>query len=224
MTLSVVTGGAGALGTAIVSALQHRGDTVVAVDRNEDSLAALPDGVLREIADLGDPAGVDALFERVTAAHGAPAAVVHAVGMYRGGAAADSAVDDYRLLMSVNLDAAWWVSRAAARAMRDSGGALVHVGARQGVEAAAGAAAYSLTKGAVVHLTRVLDAELRTSGVRVNAILPGLIDTPANRASMPESVMARAVAPAAIADVVAWLTSDAAAPVVGAVLPVYGTA
>lgn len=224
MTVAVVTGGAGALGSAIVSALRDRGDTVVAVDRNSEALASLPEDVVREVANLSDADDVDALFERIISAHGAPSVVVHAVGMYRGGAATDSEPDDYRLLMSVNLDAAWWVSRAAARGMRDTGGAIVHVGARQGVEASAGAAAYSLTKGGIVHLTRVLDAELRTSGVRVNAILPGLIDTPANRASMPDNVMARAVAPSAIADVVAWLTSDAAAPVVGAIVPVYGTA
>jgi NAD(P)-dependent dehydrogenase (short-subunit alcohol dehydrogenase family) len=224
MTVSVVTGGAGALGRAVVAVLAARGDEVVVVDRDAAALASVPDVAAREAADLGDAAAVDALFARIASDVGTPRAVVHTVGMYRGGSVTESEPDDFRLLMDVNIAPAWWVSRAAGRLMRDGGGAVVHVGARQGVEAVPGAAAYSLTKAAVVHLTRVLDAELRSDGVRVNAILPGLIDTPANRASMPADVMARAVAPEAIARVVAWLTSEDAAPVVGAVLPVYGTA
>jgi NAD(P)-dependent dehydrogenase (short-subunit alcohol dehydrogenase family) len=83
-------------------------------------------------------------------------------------------------------------------------------------------AAYSLSKAALVHLTRILDIELRPHGIRVNAVAPQLLDTPANRAAFPAEVLAHAVPPQAIADVIAFLVSDAAAPVSGAILPAYG--
>ena len=83
-------------------------------------------------------------------------------------------------------------------------------------------AAYSVSKAALVHLTRILDVELRPHGIRVNAVAPQLLDTPTNRATFPAEVMTHAVAPEAIADVIAFLVSDAAAPVSGAILPAYG--
>jgi NAD(P)-dependent dehydrogenase (short-subunit alcohol dehydrogenase family) len=83
-------------------------------------------------------------------------------------------------------------------------------------------AAYGVSKAALVSLTRILDVELRPHGIRVNAVAPQLLDTPANRATFPAEVMAHTVAPKAIADVIAFLVSDAAAPVSGAILPAYG--
>ena len=83
-------------------------------------------------------------------------------------------------------------------------------------------AAYAVSKAALVHLTRVLDLELRPQGIRVNAVAPQLLDTPATRAAFPPEVIAHAVTPEAIAGVIAFLVSDAAAPVSGAVLPAYG--
>ena len=83
-------------------------------------------------------------------------------------------------------------------------------------------AAYGASKAALAHLTRSLDLELRPLGIRVNAVAPQLIDTPSNRASLPPGLMAHAVAPEAIAEVIAFLVSEAAAPVSGAILPVYG--
>jgi NAD(P)-dependent dehydrogenase (short-subunit alcohol dehydrogenase family) len=101
-------------------------------------------------------------------------------------------------------------------------GVIVHVAARPGIEPAGGMAAYSVSKAALVHLTRVLDIELRPHGIRVNAVAPQLMDTPANRATFPAEVMAQAVAPDVIADAIAFLVSDAAAPISGAILPAYG--
>jgi NAD(P)-dependent dehydrogenase (short-subunit alcohol dehydrogenase family) len=83
-------------------------------------------------------------------------------------------------------------------------------------------AAYSASKAALVHLTRILDIELRPYGIRVNAVAPQLLSTPANRAALPAEVLAHAVAPEAIAELIAFLVSDAAAPVSGAILPAYG--
>jgi NAD(P)-dependent dehydrogenase (short-subunit alcohol dehydrogenase family) len=107
--------------------------------------------------------------------------------------------------------------------MRQQGsGAIVHVTARPGLEPSGGMAAYSVSKAALVHLTRILDIELRPQGIRVNAVAPQLLDTPTNRAIFPAEAIVHAVAPEAIADVIAFLVSDAAAPVSGAILPAYG--
>jgi NAD(P)-dependent dehydrogenase (short-subunit alcohol dehydrogenase family) len=221
--LSLVTGAGGALGQAIVRALLARGAVVVGVDRNVEALQSLPDDVHREVADLTDPDAVTALFDRVAADVGTPGAVVHTVGGFRAGAAVDSSPEDYRVMMQLNVDTAWWIGREAGRRMRATGGgAIVAVGAQHGVEPVGGAAAYAVSKGALVHLIRVLDVELRSDGIRVNAVLPRLIDTPANRAALPEKALARAVTPDALAGVIAFLVSTEAAPVVGAVIPVYG--
>ena len=108
--------------------------------------------------------------------------------------------------------------------MRKRGsGAIVHVAARPGIEPSAGAVAHSLSKAALVHLTRILDVELRPHGIRVNAVAPQLLDTATNRAVFPPEAMTQAVAPDAVADVIAFLVSDEAASVSAAILPTYGT-
>jgi NAD(P)-dependent dehydrogenase (short-subunit alcohol dehydrogenase family) len=107
--------------------------------------------------------------------------------------------------------------------MRQQGsGAIVHVVARPGSSRPAAWGAYSVSKAALVHLTRILDIKLRPQGIRVNAVAPQLLDTPRNRAMFPAEVMAHAVAPEAIAGVIAFLVSDAAAAVSGATVPAYG--
>ena len=126
-------------------------------------------------------------------------------------------------MVDVNLGTALWLSKAVAPYMQRNGsGAIANVSARPGLEPTAGMAAYGMSKAAVVHLTRILDAELRSLGIRVNAVAPQLMDTAANRASFPEGALAHAVAPDAIADVIAFLVSDDAAPVSGASLRAYG--
>jgi NAD(P)-dependent dehydrogenase (short-subunit alcohol dehydrogenase family) len=105
---------------------------------------------------------------------------------------------------------------------RSGSGAIVHIAARPGIEPSAGMAAYAVSKAALVHLTRILDLELRPLGIRVNSIAPQLIDTARNKAAFPKELLAHAVAPEAIAEVVAFLVSDAAAPISGAILPAYG--
>ena len=221
--IAIVAGAAGALGHATTMTLAARGSTVVAVDRSESGLHDLPGNVRREVADPTDPAAVTKLIDRIAGEVGPPDVLVNTIGTFRPADTLDTTPDMLRLMIDVNLAPALWLSQAVAPHMRQQGsGAIVHVAARPGIEPSGGMAAYSLSKAALVHLTRILDVELRPHGIRVNAVAPQLLDTAANRAAFPPEVMTQAVAPDAIADVIAFLVSDQAAPVSGAILPTYG--
>jgi len=221
--VAIVAGAAGALGRVTAAALAAGGHTVVAVDRNERALADLPGQVRREVADATDPAAAAQVIERIADQVGLPDVLVNTIGTFGLGDALATTPEALRFMIDINLGTALWLSRAVAPYMQEQGrGAIVHVTARQGVEPAGGMAAYAVSKAALVHLTRVLDLELRPHGIRVNAVAPQLLDTPATRAAFPAEVIAHAVAPEAIAGVIAFLVSDAAAPVSGAVLPAYG--
>jgi len=149
--------------------------------------------------------------------------LVNTIGAFGLGDALTTTPEALRLMFDVNLGPALWLSQAAARHMQRQGsGAIVHVTSRPGLEPTGGMAAYGLSKAALVHLTRILDLELRPHGIRVNAVAPQLLDTPTNRGIFPAETMAHATAPEAIAAVIAFLVSDAAAPVSGAILPAYG--
>ena len=215
--------GSGALGQATALTLAAGGLTVVAVDRNEDALRQLPDNIRREVADTTDPAVATRLIDRIASEVGPPDVLVNTIGAFRLGDALTTTPETLRLMIDVNLGPALWLSQAVAPHMQRQGsGAIVHVSARPGIEPAGGMAAYSVSKAALVHLTRILDIELRPHGIRVNAVAPQLLDTPVNRGIFPQETMAQAVAPQAIADTIVFLVSDAAAPVSGAVVPAYG--
>jgi NAD(P)-dependent dehydrogenase (short-subunit alcohol dehydrogenase family) len=196
--VALVCGGGGALGTAVVKALSGRGDDVVVADR--------------ETVDLTDADAVEAFWEALAVK---PRWVVNAAGAFRPGTVADSDPGHLRELVDVNLGTAWWTCRAAARRL-PPGGAIVNVASLAAVSGGAGSAAYSVAKAAVVRLTQVLALELAERQVRVNAILPALIATPANRNAGLEG----GVPPEELASVVAYLLSDAAGAVTGAILPV----
>ena len=221
--VAIVDGAGGPLGRATAVTLAANGLTVVGVDRNERGLGDLPDGVGREVADATDPAVATRLIDRIAGEVGAPDVLVNTIGAFRPADALATTPEMLRLMIDVNLGPALWLSQAVAPHMRQQGsGAIVHVTARPGLEPSGGMAAYSVSKAALVHLTRILDIELRPQGIRVNAVAPQLLDTPTNRAIFPAEAIAHAVAPEAIADVIAFLVSDAAAPVSGAILPAYG--
>ena len=221
--VAIVAGAGGALGHATAAALAASGLTVVAVDRNERALRELPDGVHPEVADTTDPAAAKSLIDRVAGEIGPPAALVNTIGAFRPGDALAATPETLRLMIDVNLGPALWLSQAVAPHMQRQGsGAIVHVAARPGIDPTGGMAAYSVSKAALVHLTRILDVELRPHGIRVDAVAPQLLDTPTNRATFPAELMTHTVAPEAIAGVIAFLISDAAAPVSGAILPAYG--
>ena len=221
-TVAIVAGGGGPLGHATAVALAADGLTVVAVDRTENALSDLPEEIRREVADATDPAEAARLIGRIAGEVGPPDVLVNTIGAFRPEDMLATTPELLRLTLDVNLGPALWLTQAVAPHMRQQGsGAIVHVAARPGIEPASGMGAYSVSKAALVHLTRILDIELRPQGIRVNAVAPQL-DTPRNRAMFPAEVMAHAVAPEAIAGVIAFLVSDAAAAVSGAILPAYG--
>jgi NAD(P)-dependent dehydrogenase (short-subunit alcohol dehydrogenase family) len=225
--LTVIFGATGGLGTAVVDAFAKRGDRIIAVARSRSGVSELAakypssdgGGVTGDTADLTSRQDVDDLWERIDRV-GVPRWVVNTTGGYRGGKVIDSTPDDFTAMMDLNLGTTWWSCRAAARRMH--GGGIVNVSSRSALVAEPGAAAYAIAKAGVIKLTEVLAAELKSSGVRVNVVVPAVIDTPQNRKSLPEKAMQKAVAPAEIAAIILYLCSDAAAAVTGAALPVYG--
>jgi NAD(P)-dependent dehydrogenase (short-subunit alcohol dehydrogenase family) len=245
--LAVIMGATGGLGTAVVDAFAKRGDRVIAVARSRAEVSQLaskyPGIVTGDTADLASRPAVDELWERIDRV-GIPRWVVNVTGGYRAGKVVDTTPDDFSFMMDLNLGSAWWSCRAAARRMQSAaspspsggaqgitspspsgggqGGGIVNVSSRSALVAEPGAAAYAIAKAGVIKLTEVLAAELKTSGVRVNAVVPAIIDTPVNRKAFPEKLMEKAVAPSEIAAVIAYLCSDAAQAVTGAAIPVYG--
>jgi NAD(P)-dependent dehydrogenase (short-subunit alcohol dehydrogenase family) len=222
--VAIVAGAGGGLGRTTAVTLATSGLTVVAVDRDERGLGELPENIRREVADATDPAVATGLIDRIAGEVGPPDVLVNTIGTFRLADALSTTPELLRVMIDVNLGPALWLSQAVAPHMQRQGsGAIVHVSARQGLEPSGGMAAYGLSKAALVYLTRILDIELRPHGIRVNAVAPQLLDTPANRATFPAETMAHAVAPEVIADLIAFLVSDAAAPVSGAIVPAYGT-
>ena len=245
--IAVICGATGGLGAAIVDAFASRGDRVIAVARSRAEVSKLasqyPGIVTGDTADLTARQAVDDLWERIDQI-GVPRWVVNATGGFRPGKVVDTTPEDFSYMMDLNLGSAWWSCRAAARRMtsapfplpgsssspfplagegRDGGSrCIVNVSSRSALVAEPGAAAYAIAKAGVIKLTEVLAAELKNSGIRVNAVVPAIIDTPANRQTLPEKLLQKAVAPDEIAAVIAYLCSDAAEAITGTSTLVYG--
>jgi NAD(P)-dependent dehydrogenase (short-subunit alcohol dehydrogenase family) len=221
----VITGAAGALGRAVVEDFLADGWLVVGVDRPEaplDELAARP-GVSVVAGELADRDSVVAVWEKIDDI-AVPSALVALAGGFRPSSLADLTPDVWDEMWQSNVASVLWCcQQAASRMASRGGGAIVTVGSKTAVGGAA-PVAHATSKAAVVRMTELLAEELRTQGIRVNAVLPSVIDTPANRSWMSADLAARAVSPMAIARVIRFLAGPDAAPVSGAHVPVFGDA
>jgi len=227
----IVAGGTGGLGRAVSLAFLAQGDRVIATYRKEEEMDALKAAAGAQGSslegfhvDVTDEAAVNHMIESVVARHGRLGAMVNTVGGYAGGIKLwelDTKIFDQ--MLSLNLRSGYALARAAVRAMLKQGsGAIVNVAAKAAFDHGAGAGAYAASKAAAVALMDSLAADLRGTGIRVNSILPSIIDTDANRKAMPKADFSRWPEPDEIARVIVYLCSDAATVVHGAAVPVYG--
>jgi len=222
---AIVTGGTGGLGAAVTRTLIDDGWRVVVPWYDERELARVDEHERLDLvqADLTDPASAAAVVAR--AGDGLGALVNLVGGFAQGERVHQTPVDDFERLMRLNLRPTYLMSAAALPVMMDGGGgAIVCVSARAAVQPFPGAGGYITAKAAVLAFVDVLDAEYRVDGVRANAIMPSIIDTPANRAGQPDADYDTWVKPADIARVIAHLCSDDAGVTSGGHIPVYGRA
>jgi NAD(P)-dependent dehydrogenase (short-subunit alcohol dehydrogenase family) len=226
--VAVVTGAFGALGSAVARAFAAHGYRVALLDMAIDPPAALREELGDAHLLIGgvDLGGMDAARKAIAAAamrFGGIDALVNVAGGFRWELLRDGEVETWDELYAINLRTAVVSCKAALPALLERGrGRIVNVGAGAAAHAGAGMGAYAASKSGVQRLTEALAAELGDQGITVNAVLPGTIDTPRNRADMPDADFSRWVAPEAIADVIVFLASDAARAVTGAAVPVSG--
>jgi NAD(P)-dependent dehydrogenase (short-subunit alcohol dehydrogenase family) len=222
----LVAGGTGALGAAVVRELLEAGYDCAAtwiVDVElERGRAEFGDRANFIRADLTDPGDAD---EAVAAVPDLEAVVDLVGGFASGPPVHETSPEEFDRMMRLNLTPAFNLAHAAMpRLVERGGGAFVAVSARPALKPFAGASAYVTAKAAVLAFVQALDADYRSKGIRANAILPSVIDTPANRRDQPDADFSRWVQPAEIARVVRFLVSDDAAVVTGGAIPVYGRA
>jgi NAD(P)-dependent dehydrogenase (short-subunit alcohol dehydrogenase family) len=227
----LVAGGTGGLGRAVTSAFLEEGATVVVTYRNQTEWDAVKSEAAANSArleghsvDVTDEAAVSRLIENILLKHGRLDALVNAVGGYAGGQKLwEMKTKVFEQMLNLNLRSGFALSRAAVRAMLKPGrGVIVNVAAKAAFDHAAGAAAYAASKAAAVAMLDSLAADVKGSDVRVNTILPSIMDTEANRKAMPKADFAKWPKPRDIARVIVFLCSDDAKVIHGAAIPVYG--
>lgn len=230
---ALVAGGSGALGSALVGLLLERGERVAVPYVVEEEAERLRGVHAEDIAadrlrlsrsDMADPDAAAAVLDVATADWGPLWLACSVAGGFAGGTRVED-LDDLGVLdrqLHVNLRTAVVTAREGLRHMGPAGGRVVLVASRTVRHPAAGQAAYTAAKAGVLALVETLAEELRGTGRTANAVVPKVIDTPANRTAMPDADHGRWVPPRAVAEVIAWLASPEAWPVSGAAIPVYG--
>ena len=227
----LVTGAAGALGRAVVAHFAARGAALALLDRDADALSALvrevPDIIALPLAtNLLDASAVAQAVDQAAQRFGGISAAVHLAGGFTMGEAVhETAATTWQRMLDLNVNTMLASAAAVVPVMRRARrGSIVNVGAMSALRGVAKMGAYVASKSALMRLTESMSAELREDGINVNAVLPSIIDTPANRQLMPDADPRRWVAPAALAAVIGFLASDDARAVHGALIPVTGLA
>lgn len=214
----VITGATGALGQSVLARFREAGDSILAVHSPRQKPAAL-DGVEWVGADLTQRKSVYDLFAKLDGFD----AVVHCAGGFRWGHIDQIPEQDFRFLMALNFESAFYVASAAVPAMKKKkGGTLLFISSRTTLFPTTGMSAYAASKGAVNALVTSLAEELKGDGIRVNAVLPSVIDTPANRKDMPHADPSKWVSPEDLAEILYDLTLSKSKSITGALIPVAG--
>ena len=223
MRTVVVTGAAGNLGRAVAGALAAAGDNLVLLDLKR---GALQDGDRQMFiaTNLLEPQSVRAAVDKAVQRFKRVDVLCNIAGAFRMGTPVhETSEEDWNFLIDVNVRSLLNTARAVVPVMlKAGGGKIVNIGAFAAQKGVAQMGAYVAAKSGVIRLTETMAAELRERNINVNCVLPTIIDTPENRATMPEADPKRWVAPAALADVIVFLASDAARAIHGAALPVTG--
>lgn len=220
----LVTGAKGGLGSFVTEALLNAGANVVGTSRSIQQKDFDNPSFTAIAAELGDAAAAQSLVDSVLQRFHRIDGLVHLVGAFAGGhsiAATDEATLDH--MLEVNLRSAFRIMRAVLPHMqRQKAGRVVAVGSRAAVEPSALTGAYNASKAALVSLVKTVAVENKDAGITANVLLPGTMDTPANRAADLTADYTRWVPPGDVASLVVWLASEAGAQVNGAAIPVYG--
>lgn len=227
----LITGATGTLGSAVTREFAPSGACLALTGRSQEKLEHLivatelpPECVFFAAADVTRVDGAEELVAAVVARFGRIDALLHTAGGWSGGKpVAETPVDEWEHMRALNLDSAFFLSRAVLPHMIEAGwGRIVHVSSKTAVAPRARRAAYAVSKMGLVTLTEVIAAETKGTGVTANVILPSVIDTPANRASMTKADPSKWVPPERIAATMHFLCTDAAASISGARIPIYG--
>ena len=220
----LVTGADGGLGTYVTQAFLDAGATVIGTSRKIQQSAFNSPNSTAMPAEMSTREGAKVLVDQVVARFGKLDVLAHTVGGFAGGqpiAETDDAT--FQRMLDLNLNSVFHILRAAVPAMRPTkNGRIIAIGSRAAVDPGAGVGAYSASKAAMVSLIRTAALENKDAGLTANVILPGTMDTPANRKAMPNADFSKWVRPASVASLITWLASDAGKDVNGAVIPVYG--
>jgi NAD(P)-dependent dehydrogenase (short-subunit alcohol dehydrogenase family) len=222
--VALITGAKGGLGSAVTNAFLNAGATVAGVSRSirdddfpNSRFYAMP-------AELTSSDAAKAVADAVFARSGRIDVLVHLVGAFAGGkGVAETADEILEQMLEVNFKSAFFIAKAALGHMRErKSGHVLMIGSRAATEQNANAGAYSASKAALLALTRAIAAENATFGISANIIMPGTMDTPANRKAMPGADIAKWVQPEQVAHLLVALASDELSQVTGAAIPVYG--
>ncbi len=226
----LITGASGNLGNALVNRFREAGASLVLVERNADKLIhAFPDLAddphhLIAEADLTSADAVKTVVGQTIAKFGRVDVLINTVGGFRAGTPLhETPLDTFDFMINLNARTVYIAAQAVLPNMLAQGhGKIISIAARPGLEGRANQAAYAASKAAILRLTESMAAEYRMLGINVNAVIPGTIDTPQNRAAMPDADVSKWVQPESLADVIAFLASDLARDVHGVGLAVVG--